>query len=304
MPRYAVSSFVPDAPYWCFQWPASGRAHRTTVLAGMPDPKLFKVHPLPCREPASLHFALHAMWAVLEIPDDLYREKGGWVEFEQGDVVFTGSPLEASDFLRQHGLLVPESTPVVQAGDFKKAEVGKFSVVIGGEESTVRAGDCGVAFATTGVAEVAERGFAISRFATVVGGERSFAITLYGREATTGDYGVARADEFGRATAGRKGIAIVENGTAMVGEEGLAISEGSQGISVAGDAGIAMISEDYLGNFGCAMAGDGGILAARVADGERIRLLVAYVGENGIKPNTYYTVNELGQFVESAMRAD
>ena len=300
MPRYAVSSFVPDAAYWCFHWPASGPVDRQTVLAGMPDPSLFKVHPLPCRQPASLHFQTLAKWAVLEIQDDHYREQGDWVEFEKGSVMFIGSPEEASDFLHRHGLPVPESTRVVQAGDRGTAEVGKFSVVVGGHESTVKAGDGSVAFASSGVAEVADRGFAISTFAKVIGGERSFAITMYGRDAATGDYGIARTDEFGRATAGRRGIAIVENGTATVGDGGLAISEGSQGVSVAGSHGIALISEDCAGNLGSAMASEGGILVAKWSDGERTRLIVGHVGENGIKPDTPYTVDEQGLFVERA----
>ncbi len=107
MPRYAVSSFVPDADYWCFHWPISGPVDRQTVLAGMPDPSLFKVHPLPSRQPASLHFQSHAKWAVLEIQDDDYREQGDWIEFEKGSVVFIGSPEEASAFLHRHGLPVP-----------------------------------------------------------------------------------------------------------------------------------------------------------------------------------------------------
>ncbi len=162
----------------------------------------------------------------------------------------------------------------------------------------MKAGDCSVAFAASGVAEVADRGFAISTFAEVIGGERSFAITTYGLDATTGDYGIARSDEFGRATAGRRGVAIVENGTATVGDGGLAISEGSQGVSVAGSHGIALIGEDCTGNFGSAMASVGGILVAKWSDGERTRLVVGYVGENGIKPDTPYSVDEQGQFVE------
>lgn len=298
MSRYAVSSFVPDAAYWCFHWPASGPVDRKTVVAGLPDPSLLKVHPLPCRQPASLHFISGAKWAVIEIPDDCYRELGDLIQFEKGNVLFIGSPEEASTFLRRRGLPVPESTRVVQAGDRGIAEVGQFSVVIGGQESTVKAGDCSVAFAASGVAEVADRGFAISTFAEVIGGERSFAITTYGRNATTGNYGIARTDEFGHATAGRWGIAIVENGMATVGDEGLAISEGGQGVSNAGRNGIALINEDCTGHYGIAMASEGGIIVAKWSDGERKRLVVGYVGENGIKPDTSYTVNEQGQFVE------
>jgi hypothetical protein len=50
---------------------------------------------------------------------------------------------------------------------------------------------------------------------------------------------------------------------------------------------------------GCtAKAGIGGCIALRWNDGGRPRLAVAYVGENGIKADTWYRVDEAGQFVE------
>src|SRR4051794_17504889 len=117
MPRYAVSSFVPEAAYWCFHWVDRGPADRDTVLAGMPDPSLLKVHPLPCQHSAALHFQDHAKWVVLEIDPPDYVEQEGLVDFRKGSVIFTGSPREACEFLRELGLPVPSSVPVVVAGD-------------------------------------------------------------------------------------------------------------------------------------------------------------------------------------------
>ena len=44
--------------------------------------------------------------------------------------------------------------------------------------------------------------------------------------------------------------------------------------------------------------GEGGCAAIPYHDGNRTRFAVAYVGENGIKANTPYTLNENGEFVE------
>ena len=49
---------------------------------------------------------------------------------------------------------------------------------------------------------------------------------------------------------------------------------------------------------GTASAGDGGIIQIKWWDGARYRIAVAYVGEDGIKPNTPYRV-ENGKFAEA-----
>ena len=46
-----------------------------------------------------------------------------------------------------------------------------------------------------------------------------------------------------------------------------------------------------------AKAGELGLICISYSDGNRERLLVGYVGENGIKPNTWYAVSD-GKFVE------
>ncbi|EGL8528273.1 hypothetical protein IRL25_004925 [Salmonella enterica] len=44
------------------------------------------------------------------------------------------------------------------------------------------------------------------------------------------------------------------------------------------------------------MLGENGCASVPWHDGERIRIAVAYVGENGIEANTPYCVNDEGQF--------
>ena len=52
-----------------------------------------------------------------------------------------------------------------------------------------------------------------------------------------------------------------------------------------------------LGVCGTATAGDSGVLVLRYWAGDRFRLVVGYVGENGIKANTKYKLDENHQFV-------
>ncbi|MFJ1257861.1 hypothetical protein ACGLHR_35050, partial [Cupriavidus sp. CuC1] len=93
----------------------------------------------------------------------------------------------------------------------------------------------------------------------------------YRGTATAGNYGTATAGEGGTATAGYRGTATAGNyGTATAGEGGTAT------------------------------AGEGGELRIQQwdANSNRSRTRVAYVGEDGIKAETKYRVNEGGKFEE------
>ena len=95
------------------------------------------------------------------------------------------------------------------------------------------------------------------------------------------------------ATAGYRGTATAGyRGTATAGYGGTATA-GDRGTATAGDRGTAT-----AGYGGTATAGDRGILAVKWHDGTRYRVAIAYVGENGIKPNTAYGFNNVN-FVEA-----
>jgi hypothetical protein len=193
-------------------------------------------------------------------------------------------------------LPVPVSITVANAGDWGTAEVADFGVVVGGWDSFVRTGDNGVAFANFGRAEAGKQGVALSSFADVVVGDFGFAIAVHGRQASSGFGGFARAAEFGSASAGGCGMALVDNGVATVGDGGIAIAWGNQGVAVGGVEAVALaLGGDQVGTMS---AGEGGILLGRWHDGKRFRLVVAYVGENGISSGTSYTLDDEGHFIE------
>ena len=73
-------------------------------------------------------------------------------------------------------------------------------------------------------------------------------------------------------------------GTATAGEGGTATA-GYRGAATAG-------------NYGTATAGDGGTICISHWDGERSRIVIGYVGEDGIKPDTAYRVRD-GKLVEA-----
>ena len=121
--------------------------------------------------------------------------------------------------------------------------------------------------------------------------------------ATAGESGTATAGESGTATAGESGTATAgESGTATAGNYGTATA-GNYGTATAGESGTAT-----AGNYGTATAGESGTATAgesgeiRIqwwdSKARRYRTKIGYVGEDGIKPDTAYRLNDNHEFEE------
>ena len=105
--------------------------------------------------------------------------------------------------------------------------------------------------------------------------------------------GTATAGYNGTATAGNRGTATAGySGTATAGNNGTATA-GNRGTATAGYGGTATAGER-----GTAKTGSLGIIVLRWWDGARYRVTVGYVGEDGIKPDTFYRCDEQGKLVE------
>jgi hypothetical protein len=114
---------------------------------------------------------------------------------------------------------------------------------------------------------------------------------------TAGDYGAATAGDEGTATARNRGAATAGyHGTATAGDEGTATA-GDKGTATAGYEGTAT-----AGYEGTVTAGNQGVLQVRHYDrhAARYRLVTAYVGEDGILPDTAYKLDAKGLFVLAA----
>ena len=133
---------------------------------------------------------------------------------------------------------------------------------------------------------------------------------IVGGTATAGDYGTATAGDGGRATAGYHGTATAgDDGTATAGDGGTATA-GNRGTATAGYRGTAATGNrgratagDYgtatAGHRGAATAGDGGIIQIKHFDGDRYRIMTAYVGEDGIEADAPYKLDNRGQFIRA-----
>lgn len=311
MKRVAVVSYMPGHAYSDAHWPKAGLATRRSTLDTMCEGHHVKVLPLPVRKGGHLHWQQGAHWVVLEIEADVYEERDGFVTFHRGQVVFHGLAPEAREYIRERGLPVPSALPFpVVVADWARGEVGDDAVILGASGTQVRAGRYSLAYTTDGTGGVGQYGLSVSAHGDVTAGDFGLAFTRFGRRAVAGDHGVARCHECGTAGAGKLGVAITDTGgEALAGELGVAIGR-MGGNATAGQEGIALACEDMGGHTGLARAGPGGIALAVGSEGRAAaetggvmilvvggRAHVAYVGVDGIQPNTPYRLDEGGRFV-------
>jgi hypothetical protein len=149
-----------------------------------------------------------------------------------------------------------------------------------------------------GTAKAGNRGVAITgSYGTAIAGNHGTANAGYIGTAQAGNYGTAQAGDYGIANAGYMGTAKAGKGgtakakicgTAIAGEYGDAIAD-YMGTANAGDEGTAQAGDE-----GTAQAGDKGIIMIKYYDPEknRTRVIIGYVGEDGIEPNTPYIVQD------------
>ncbi|KDB80850.1 putative ice nucleation protein [Bordetella bronchiseptica CARE970018BB] len=201
-----------------------------------------------------------AKWYVLEVPSDSITMLGGKCKFPRAVVRFIGSRSDAAAYILAHE---PKALNVAVIGLVR--EVGDGGVAEVGALGTATAGESGTA--------------------------------------TAGNYGTATAGESGTATAGESGTATAGNyGTATAGESGTATA-GNYGTATAGNYGTATAGNygtATAGNYGTATAGEKGELRIQWWDAkaERYRTVLGYVGEDGIKADTKYRLDDNHKFVE------
>ncbi|AZP28402.1 hypothetical protein DLK06_04550 [Acinetobacter pittii] len=223
-------------------------------------------------------------WMVLEVELKTIVMLGEKCKFPSAKTVFVGDKKSATDYLIANE---PRAKNVAVIG--ASLEVGDNGAVLVGNLGTATAGNWGTATA-------GESG-------TATAGESGTATAGYKGTATAGNWGTATAGYKGTATAGYKGTATAGNwGTATAGNWGTATA-GESGTATAGNWGTA--TAGYKGTAtagykGTATAGYKGEIRIQYWDSkaERYRTEIGYIGEDGLKANTAYKLDDNHKFVE------
>jgi len=199
-----------------------------------------------------------SQWMVVEVALADVVMLGGKVKFPRCVIRYVGDRKSATDYLIANE---PRANGVIGA-----------SVTVG-DDQCAQVGALGTATAGDG--------------GTATAGDGGTATAGYSGAATAGDSGTATAGYSGTATAG-------DRGTATAGDRGTATA-GDRGAATAGDRGAAT-----AGDSGTATAGDGGEIRIRYYDSkhDRMRTRVGYIGEDGLKANTPYRLNDKNEFEE------
>jgi hypothetical protein len=253
-----------------------------------------------------------ANWLVVRVLASDIVQLDRKVKFPAGEVVFCGDQNGATKYL----LAAPEgrgraiSGAVVLAGRGEAATAGYKGTATAGYKGTATAGESGTATAGyKGTATAGESGTATAgNWGTATAGDWGTATAGNWGTATAGNWGTATAGNWGTATAGNWGTATAgESGTATAGNWGTATA-GYKGTATAGESGTATAGNwgtatagnwgtATAGNWGTATAGKDGVLCIKRWDGKRYRLVVGYVGEEGILADKYYRLDDAGKFI-------
>jgi hypothetical protein len=209
-----------------------------------------------------LDWSPDAVWIVAKPGRQLVDIDGAKVKYQRATVVYHGDRAGALAALRAAGVTDPLPGDIVTAGDYGQATAGDLGQATAGFKGQATAGDYGQATA----------------------GDYGQATAGFKGQATAGHYGQATAGDEGQATAGF-------GGQATAGDEGQATA-GFKGQATAGDYGQAT-----AGDGGQATAGFGGLITIKWWHGHRYRLVVGYVGEDGIKPDVAYRCDNNGRLV-------
>ena len=260
--------------YGAFHWPESG-----PVECDDWDPKSIPGHGLHgllwgCGNRSTLSRDPDAIWQVVEVRASEVVDLDGAVKYPRGVVVYSGSCAGAI------ARITSDPRSLAAASGIRSLAAAR------GEGSLAAASGIRSLAAARGIRSLA-----------AASGYRSLAAALgFSSTATAVEDGTAATalGAYSAATAVGRGSAATAVGrgstATAVGIDATAVAAGegskAEAFSIHGHVAAA------LGISGRARAGVGGTIAVAWRDGERRRIAVGYVGEDGILPDVWYVVED------------
>jgi hypothetical protein len=275
-----------------FVWPRSGEVRAE------------KWNPKPVCG-GGLHGALHgcgngslfnwsedAVWIVFEAIGKVV-EFGGKAKCSAGNVLYAGDQKTATDMILAECGPVPCIGAFIIGGDGATVSGGYRATVSGGDGATVIGGD----WATVSGGDVAT--VSGGDGATVSGGDWATVSGGY-RATVSGGDGATVSGGYRATVSGGDGATVSGGDSATVSGGDWATVSGGDVATVSGGDWATVSGGDWAtvsgGDGATVSGGDVANLSVKWLDGNRYRIAVAYVGEDGIKPNVKYRC-EKGAFV-------
>jgi hypothetical protein len=260
--------------YYGFTWPRSGRVE-------CPDWKPIPdcgngLHALRdgIGNGSLLHWHEDAVWLVLQRPDDAdVIDLGGKVKAPWWDVVFAGTRQDAIEYAATNCGLDPSNCVggwASSSGDNSQASsMGEYSQASSsGYRSQASSSGYNSQASSSGNNSRASSSGGFSRASSIGDRSRASSSGDYSRASSIGDYSQASSSgDYSRASA--------------IGNESAAVS---------------------LGVRGCVSADERGAIAVLYRDdNNQLRFATGVVGEDGIKPNTWYRADYTGRLIEDGL---
>ena len=225
-------------------------------------------------------------WLVLSVNTDTIVDTDGKVKFPKAEVVHVGDRKSASDVILATGFIGPVIGATVTGGDGATVTGGDDATVTGGYGATVTGGN--YATVTGGCGATVTGRYS----ATVTGGDRATVTGGYGATVKGGDGATVTGGDGATVTGGDDATVTGGYGATVKGGDRATV-KGGDGAKVTGGDGATV-----TGGYGATVKGGcNAVLSLIFYKGRRMTVIVR-VGENGIRANTPYKLNDCNKFEE------
>jgi hypothetical protein len=211
----------------------------------------------------------------------LWGEGDGSLANWEGNAVWMVLEVEADKIVNLEGKVKFPAATVIYSGDRKTATDMIYArrhgavigaTVTGGAEATVTGGDGATVTGGYG--------------AKVMGGDYA--------TVTGGNWAMVTGGDCATVTGGERAMVTGGNWATVTGGDEATVTGGDRA-TVTGGAGATVTG----GNWATVTGGDWATIVLNYWDGERYRLKVGYIGENGLKPGVKYKLDDQHEFTEA-----
>jgi len=217
---------------------------------------------------------------LLQVPVSTIIDLNGKCKFPECKIVMSGNMNEITNYLYKKNINIEGLYRRTQISNKSEKWIGgDYSTLTAGNDSTLTAGH----FSTLTAGN--DSTLTAGHFSTLTAGFNSTLTAGFFSKLTAGDGSTLTAGDGSTLTAGNDSTLTAGDGSTLTAGAGSTLTAGAGSRLTAG-------SDSRL------TAGNYSRLSCEYYNGNKYRFVTAYVGENDIKPNQAYKVNNKGEFYE------